>query len=80
MAGDSRGSLAAQQDALAALRGQVSQLQGMAARNAKDKVLSQQIGRRLDAAKAQLAEREIEHAFARKAVKAKEDQKQWTKF
>ncbi len=72
--------MAAQQDALAALRGQVTQLQGMAARNAKDKVLAQQIGRRLDAAKAQLAARESEHVSARKAIKVKEDQKRWTKF
>ena len=80
VAAESRGSLATQQDALTALRGQVSHLQHMAQRNAKDKVLSQQIGRRLDAAKAQLAARESEHMSARKAIKAKEDQKRWTKF
>ena len=80
MTGDSRGSLAAQQDALTVLRRQVAQLQGMAARNAKDKVLSQQISRRLTTATAQLAARESEHASSRKAVNAQENQKRWTKF
>ena len=65
---------------LTALRRQVVQLQGMAARNAKDKVLSQQISRRLTAATAQLAARESEHASSRKAISAKETQKRWTKF
>ncbi len=78
--GDSRGSLAAQQDALTVLRRQVAQLQSMAARNAKDKVLSQQISRRLTAATAQLAASESEHASSRKAINAQENQKRWTKF
>ena len=80
LTGDSRGSLAAQQDALTVLRRQVAQLHAMAGRNAKDKVLSQQISQRLAAATAQLASRESEHASSRKAINAQENQKRWTKF
>lgn len=43
----SRGALAAQADVLKELRKQVAQLLAMAARNAKDKGLMQQIAQRL---------------------------------
>ena len=77
---ESRQALVSRQQEADKLRSRVAQLEAMAGRQAKDKVMAPQIARKLEAARAALAAADGQHSSSLAKIQQREQHERWTKF